>query len=479
MSKKITSGIEGLDHIMMGGFIENRSYLLSGGPGTGKSILSYHFLQSGIQKGEETLLVSFSETEENVRKNAGKLQIDLSELNVLDLTPQNYNTQDDMQSYTVFEPGQVENYNLLGNIVKAFEKVSPTRVVIDSITVLRMLSDHQFHLRKMALKLIKHMCGQGATLLLTAEIWGEKAEDEISHWVDGVLNINVHESWRKIEIKKYRGTNFFAGIHTAKISDTGMAVYPRLKPSRYERKFANEILSSGIDELDSMLSGGIEKGTCTLVTGPSGVGKTNLSIQFAKAAAERNERTIIYSFEESEELIIRRSEGINVPIKKMIGEKNLEIHSVEPLSTTADEFSEIVRTQVETQNTSLILLDTISSYKLAIREDDALERLHSLSVYLQNMGVTFIIMNETNNITGEFRTTDLNASYLSDNIIYLRYMEAGGKLDKAIGILKKRLSGFDNNIRQFQITNQGIRIGSPYKNLKGILSGMPDYFEKE
>jgi len=211
-----------------------------------------------------------------------------------------------------------------------------------------------------------------------------------------------------------------------------------------------------------------------MITGPTGVGKTNLGIQFLKEAASRNERAVMYSFEESAEVIVKRSKLIGVPIDKMIKNGTLEIKSIEPFSYSPDEFSMMVRKDIEENGTKIVLLDSIGGYTLTVREENALERIHALCIYMSNIGVTGFLISETPNVTGDFVTTNLHASYLADNIIFLRYLELDGGLKKAIGILKKRLSDFENTIREYSITQGGISVGEPMRNLRGILSGNPE-----
>ncbi len=471
--KKISTGIEGLDRILYGGFIPNRSYLLQGGPGTGKSTLGYHFLNQGIQNGEETLFITLGEPSESIKQNSTKVGFDLADVTFLDLTP-SADLNKSSQSYSVFATSEIEQKPMIEAIVNAIETHNPKRVVFDSITMLRFLNQDPFHYRNLGLSFVKYIAQQDATLLMISESTEHISDRDSVFWVDGVINVQYAPEWRKINVSKYRGSDFMHGNHSFKITDNGAEVFPKLQPNKYERSFDNKVLSSGITEIDNLLHGGIEQGTTTLITGASGVGKTNLGIQLMKEAASRNERSAIYSFEESVELIRRRSESINIPIEEMIREGKLKIMPVEPLSYSPDEFAEIVRNDVEENDTRLVMIDTMGGYGLAVHDDDVLERLHALSVYLQNMGVTTLLINESKDVTGNFSTTEIHASYLADNIIFLRYLELNGEMKKAIGVLKKRLSDFEKTIREFAITSEGIKVGQPLTNLKGILTGLPE-----
>lgn len=475
-SEKIGTGIEGLDHLLDGGLLPHRAYLLEGGPGTGKSTLGFHYLREGIDRGEAVLFITLGESRENVLNNAKRLGIDLSDVIFLDLTPRE-DFYAENKTYNVFPSSEVERGPFVDSIVEAMEEHSPDRVFLDSVTMMRYLTDDPLQLRKQTLSFIHYVCNRGATLLMTTEYTnntGGSNEQETSFWVDGIIKLKYASDWRRISVTKFRGSDFKDGSHAYKITGEGMTVYPRLVPGEYSRSFISKLLSFGIPELDEQTHGGIEQGTTTLITGPSGAGKTNLGVQFIKEAAARGERSALYTFEESREIVIRRSESINVPVREMLEEGSLRIVSVEPFSYSPDEFSHLVRKDVEENGTNVVMLDSIGGYNLAIREENLLERLHALTVYLQNMGVTSFLVNETQSLTGSFETTNMNASYLADNILFLRYLEHRGSILKAIGVLKKRLSGFEHSIRRFQITPEGITIGRQLSNMKGILSGMPE-----
>lgn len=470
--QKISTGITGLDEVLDGGLIPQQSYLIQGGPGTGKSTIGYHFLEQGVKEEESSLYISFGESNGHVIVNANKLGISLDDVHFLDLNPESDITKN-LEPYSVFSSSEVETDSIFQPIIEAVETYSPKRVFLDSITMFQFLNQDPFQTRNMALSFIKYICSNGATLLMTSELSEKSTEKEATFWVDGILNLEYSDTWRKLQILKYRGSDFRSGNHAFRISDSGFELFPSLRPNKYSRSFLSNPVSSGLTSLDDLLHGGIEKGTTTLVTGPSGVGKTNLCVQFVKEAASRSERSAIYTFEESREVILKRSESINVPIKNMMEKGHLKIESIEPLSYSPDEFSKMVREDVEENDTKFVMIDSIGGYGMAVREENTLDRLHSLTVYLQNMGVTTFLINETQSITGTLETTNMHASYLADNIIFLRYFEMNGELQKAIGVLKKRLSDFEKSIRRFHITKDGIEVGDKLSGFRGILSGTP------
>lgn len=372
----------------------------------------------------------------------------------------------------------MESDPITDEIINAINQHEPTRVMLDSLTMLQLLSQDTYQYRNMVLSFIRYVCSKGATLVLTSESDVDKRDDEAEFWVDGIINFIHTPYWRQLNVKKFRGSDFHSGTHSFIITEKGIRVYQQLQPDSLKRTFKNTPHSFGINGMDTMLHGGIERGTITMVTGPTGVGKTNLGIQFMKEAASRNDRSVIYTFEESVDVIIKRSKLIGVPVEEMIEAGNLEIKYIPPFGYSPDEFTNMVQSDIEKNNTKNVMIDTVKAYSLSVREGDSLERLHSLCIYMGNMGVTTFLISETPNVTGEFVTTNLNASYLADNIIFLRYLEIDGEIRKAIGVLKKRLSDFEKTIRELTISSKGITVSEPLKNLRGLLSGVPQKIDE-
>lgn len=223
--------------------------------------------------------------------------------------------------------------------------------------------------------------------------------------------------------------------------------------------------------MDELLHGGLERGTITMISGPTGVGKTTFGLQFMKEAAGRGERSVVYTFEEQLETVLRRCESLNIPVRTMIRQGTLSVVPIEPLHFTPDEFARVVRREVEEQHAGIVMIDSVAGYRVSLRGEDTVTHLHAVSKYLQNMGVAVLLINEVTSIAGEFQVSDIGASYLADNIIFLRYLELSGEIRKVIGVLKKRLSSFERTLREIEMTRYGIKVGKPLTNLQGILTG--------
>lgn len=474
VEERLSTGIKGLDEILNGGFIPGRAYLVRGKPGVGKTLIGLHFLLAGVSKGEKSLFISFSETEEQIRKDANSLGINLDDMSFLDLSPTS-EFFSKVQIYDIFLPSEVERAPTTQSIVETVCTIKPKRVFIDALTQFRYLATDPFSFRRQALSFIRFLVEQGATVVFSSDASLEFPDDDLQFISDGVINLEYDINGRTIMISKFRGSSFLEGVHSLKITPgVGLEVFPRLIPELYRKDFTMQTISSGIPDLDELLNGGIERGTSTIITGPSGIGKTTLGLQFMKEASGRGERSVVYSFEESIETIIHRSKSINIPIQEMIDKGTLSLVYIEPLKYSPDEFALMVRKEVEERDTKIVMIDSIAGYRLALSSRDLIQHLHSLIKYLQNMGVTIILINEVESITGEFKATEQGISFLADNIIFIRYLEINGEIRRAIGVLKKRISNFEKTLRELEITRYGIKVGKPLTELRGILRGLPE-----
>ena len=474
--RRVSSGISGYDEILDGGLLANRSYLVRGGPGAGKTIFGLHFLAAGVAAGDTCLFISLGEPEAELRRNAEQLGFALEQIHFLDLSPSSaFFTE--VQTYDIFAPAEVEREPVTRNIMETVQQLKPTRVFADSMTQFRYLATDAFQFRKQVLSFLRFLIEQGATVVISSENSATMPDDDLQFLADGVTTLEMTSRGRMLTVNKFRGSGFRGGEHAVSISDTGMRVYPRLLPETFRRAFTPETIPSGVPELDELLHGGVARGTITLITGPSGVGKTTLGTQFAKEAAGRGERSVIYTFDESLDTFLTRAENVNVPVQAMMAQGTLSVVQVEPLRYTTDEFASQVRGQVETHNARIVMLDSIAGYRLALRGGDLGTNIHALGRYLKNMGVTLLLLTEVEYITGDFRITDIGMSYLADNILFLRYLEVHGEIRKAIGVLKKRTSDFEKTLRELSITRYGLKVGKPLTELRGILRGVPEWVE--
>jgi circadian clock protein KaiC len=472
--QRVCTGVTGLDEILNGGLITQRAYLVRGGPGSGKTTLGMHFLMEGANSGEKMLFITMGESEAQLRQSGKQMGFDLQEVTFLDLSP-DPSFFSESQAYDVFSPADVEREPTTRQIIDVVEATKPVRVFLDAVTHLRYLSPDSLQFRKQTQSLLRFLTEQGATVLFTSEGSEADPDDDLQYMSDGILYIQRLSNKRTVEVTKYRGSDFQSGVHAMTITDRGLEVFPRLVPEANRALLGGDVMASGVPELDEMLHGGLERGTVTMITGPSGVGKTTLALQYMKEAAGRGEHSLVYSFEEGVETLTRRGEGVNMPIATMVQRGTLHITAVEPLHYSPDEFAHLVRRTVDELNADIVLIDSISGYSLSLRGEDLVVHLHGMVKYLQNRGVTVILIQEIREVVGEFRASDVGISYIADNIIFLRYLEYKGEMRRAIGVLKKRLSDFEKTLREYTITRYGIRIGAPLSHLRGVMTGIPTW----
>lgn len=487
VSSRVSSGIEGLDVLLDGGFLPGRAYLVRGGPGTGKTQMGLRFLTGGATNangngesadagGRGSLFITLGEKPEQIRMDAEAFDLDLDGVEFLDLSPSSdYFVEG--ESYDVFLPAEVERGPITDAITERVEETPPDRVLIDSMTQLQYLAPDAEQFRKQALAFIRYLSDHGATILFTAEHSEETPDTALQFLSDGIVHLYNEGGRRHVEISKFRGSDYRSGIHTVTLGKEGMQVYPKLKVEARRRTYSHEVISSGVPELDELLNGGIDRGTVTLLTGSSGVGKTTLGLQFMKEAAGRGEQSVVYAFEEVAETLVHRCQSVNIPVEAMIDRGRLRIEVIRPGELTIDEFTYRVGQEVEEDGTRFVMVDGVAGLKHSLVGEELDQNLHTLGKHVVNCEASLLITDEIREVTGDFQPTSAAISYIADNLIFLRYLEMRGELRKAIGVLKKRTSDFEKTLREFAITRYGIKVGEPLTQLRGILRGQPEWSE--
>jgi circadian clock protein KaiC len=472
-NQRLSTGVDGLDEILRGGLITQRSYLIRGGPGQGKTTLGLHFLTAADSR-ESALFIGFQEPQEQIEANAASLGLDVSRIAFLNLTPdEQFFTE--QQGYDVFSAAEVEQEPLAQAIVETVEQHAPQRVFVDSLTQLRFLASDAFQYRKQVLSFLRFLTRRGITVLFSSEHSSELPDDDLQFMADGVINFESDPSGAAVRVSKYRGSGFVRGAHHMRLGAQGMRVFPRMVPPATKQvKDERRSWGSGAKSIDAMLCGGLEAGTISLITGPVGVGKSTLAAQFAAEAARLGHRAAIYLFEEEVETYMRRARALSIELEKPRQAGQLIIELVEPMRYLADEFTTRVRQHVEERNVELVVLDSIAGFEMTLEGEGVEARLHTFAKTLSRMGVTVLLLNETQVVTGtQFRATEKGISYMSDNVLFLRYMELEAQLKKTIGVLKKRLSGFDSRLHTYDIGQGGLVVHEPIEGLHGVLSGVP------
>jgi circadian clock protein KaiC len=290
-----------------------------------------------------------------------------------------------------------------------------------------------------------------------------------------VITLDTTPECRTVAVSKLRGSSFRRGQHFYEISDDGLTVWPTLVPGELEQTPGTGKLSSGVPELNEMLDGGLDEGTVTILSGPTGVGKTTTGVQFLTQAALDDKQAVLFQFEEARRTLRKRADAVGIPLQRVLDSGKLSVVDIDPDEYTVGEFEHMVR-QAVADGTELVMIDGSRGFQQNLRGlEDPTSALLRVGRFLRTAGVSTILINEIHNVTGEFRATEERTSNLADNIVFLRHVEYRGEMRKVIGTLKMRTSDFERSLREFEITPEGIRVGEPLGELRGILTGTPEW----
>jgi len=483
MDTRIKTGVEGLDSVLNGGLTPNRLYLLEGAPGSGKTTLALHFLLEGLAHGESCLYVTLSETSEELRAVAVSHDWDLGQLNLFELASANA-VLGEGREQTLLHPWEIELGETVKLITDEVERTKPKRVVFDSLSELRLLAQDPLRYRRQVLGLKQFFSGRDATVILVDDLTGsggERGDRQLHSLCHGVitlerLTLDFGAGRRRLQVQKLRGVEFVGGYHDMVLRKGGLDVFPRLIASEHHRPFAGAATPSGLAELDALLNGGPLRGTSTLVTGPAGSGKSTLVLQYVVAACERGENCTIYEFDERVGTMMVRAKLLNLDLQPHLDSGRLVIQQIDPAELSPGQFVWMVKREVERREARLIVIDSLAGYLAAMpQEQQLILQLHELLSYMNQQGVTTFLINPQHGMVGSMTSGGLNISYIADAVILLRFFEAGGRLRKAISVLKNRGGPHEDAIRELRIDYQGIRIGEPLTDFKGVLTGTPEY----
>ncbi|MCX7883055.1 MAG: AAA family ATPase [Brevinematales bacterium] len=474
---KISTGCEGLDILLRGGFPAGGICLVEGLPGTGKTTLGLGFLRQGVTQGEDVLFISLEEPQQQIKKFFPDLFLD--KIRFLDVSPSSsFFTEN--RIYDVFTPADVERDPLTRRIYQEIEAVKPTRILIDSATQFRFLANNPYQFLRYMISFFSFLREQGITTLFTSEP-DEAHQDvvDIRYNVDCALRLTRTSEEMTLEVLKDRSSNFRAGRFDYRITEKGIvvSVLPEInevKKLSFVKEAVTDTFSSGVPHIDELLGGGFPFASVTLITGPSGVGKTTFLMQFLKQLALLNHRILYYSFDERKESIIARCESVNIPITSLLDQKKLVLYEFFGESQSSYELIGQTLEFLTQHRMDVLVLDSVNTFVEYYGKEKTIRPLLLFCKLLLKMGVTvFLIHEDSKVISTEFQATQYNLSNITDNILFLRYIEVAGTIRRAIGVLKKRLGGFEKTMREFEITPYGIKVGEPLTSLSGILTGNP------
>lgn len=478
MPATASSGIPGLDDILRGGFVANRMHLVEGMPGAGKTTVGLQFLMSGRDRGERVAYLTMSESAEELEAVALSHGWKLDGIEICEVVPPDVDPGDASEQ-TMFHSSEVELGETLRLILQAIERVDPARVVIDSLSEMRLLAQSSLRYRRQIFALKRFLSGRHVTVLLLDDMTGETHDLQLHSMAHGVVLLerqtpDYGAERRRLHVTKMRGVSFRGGYHDYLIKLGGLDVFPRLVASEHQSEDPSSAVETGSAELDKMLGGGLRRGTSTLLLGPAGSGKSSIAVAIAHAAALRKEHVSVFAFDEGIRSILERAIGLGYDFPAHIKTGMVRLQQVNPAEMSPGEFTSAVRSAVE-NGCRVVVIDSLNGYLHAMADARYLAlELHELLTFLNQAGVLTLLVMAQHGMVGHMQSP-IDVSYLSDSVLLMRFFEAQGRIHKAISVIKKRVGAHEDTIRQFSLGAKGLVVGAPLTDFHGIMTGVPTY----
>ena len=475
---RAATGIVGLDEVLAGGFVVDRLYLIEGVPGSGKTTLALQFLLEGAARGEKVLYVTLSETAEELRSVTESHGWSLDGVTVRELATSEDSLRPDEQ-YTMFHPSEVELSETTRAILSDVEKLQPTRVVFDSLSELRLMAGNPLRYRRQILALKQFFIGRRCTVLLLDDMTSVQQDLQVQSIAHGVVRLEqqfpeIGAERRRLVVVKYRGVKFCGGYHDFAIQRGGIVVFPRIVARGVPQAELGGRIPGGVAGLDHLLGGGIERGTSTLIVGSPGTGKSTLAAQIVLQAVARGETAAMFIFDESRNTLLARTSAVGIDLEPHVESGRLTIRQVDPAEFSPGELAHTIRREVEERKTAVVVIDSLNGYLNAMPDERyVIIHLHELLSFLGQSGVATLLVGAHQEMIGTAMKTPVDASYLADAVILMRYFEAFGEVRQAISVVKKRGGSHERTIREFAIRSDGLFIGEPLREFRGVLTGVP------
>lgn len=476
-------GIAGLDDILAGGLERDRMFLLEGNPGTGKTTAAMRFLMTGVALGETTLYITLSETEEELQATARSHGWSLDGIELFELVPPE-SLLDEQQQQSLLYSSDLELGETSRMILEAVERLQPKRVVIDSLSEIRLLAQGSLRYRRQVLALKHYFAKRGVTVLLLDDLTTDANDKTVHSVTHGVIQLQelapeYGAERRRVRVMKYRGRRFRGGYHDFTIKTGGLEVYPRIVASEHRTQFKREPMSSGVAGLDDLLGGGVERGSSALILGPAGTGKSLFAVNFVMAAIARGEKAAMFVFDEELGLLYARMLQMGTDLEALELEGSLIVEQVDAAELAPGEFAARVRNCVAEQNIKTVVIDSLNGYQAAMPQEQFLVlHIHELLQYLNRQGATTYLTVAQHGLVGDMKAP-VDVTYLADTVVLLRYFEAAGLVRRAISVIKKRAGGHEKTIREFDIGTGGLTLGAPLRGFQGVLRGVPNFVAQD
>ncbi len=477
-SGSASTGIVGLDAILGGGLTPERLYLVEGTPGTGKTTLGLGFLLAGIRVDQPGLYVTLAETEHELRAVAETHGWSLDPITIYEMVPADGLGDD--QEQTLLHPSEVELGEAVRAIMAKVDELRPARVVIDSLSELRLLAQNPIRYRRQILALKHFFATRQCTVLVLDDKSASGGDLQLHSIAHGVLSLEQTLSGfgaqrRRLHVVKMRGMRYRGGYHDFEIEPGGLCVYPRLVAAEHGVTHDMGFVSTGSGEFDALLGGGLVPGTATLLTGPAGVGKTTATVRCMVTALERGEHVAYFLFDERAPTLMMRSKALGMDLQPFTDSGRLNLRAIDPAELSPGEFAATVRASVEDDGARMIVIDSLNAYLQSMPSEQFLIlQMHELLTYLGQRGVVTMLILGMHGIMGDVRA-DVDLSYLADTAVQLRYFEAFGAVRQAISVIKTRTARHERTIREFRIDDGGVVFGPPLTDFQGVLTGVPTF----
>jgi circadian clock protein KaiC len=475
---KAATGIAGLDEILCGGMARSRLHLLEGNPGTGKTTIALQFLMEGARVGETGIYISLAETEHELRSGAFSHGWDIGgKIDIFELVPPESVLDPDHHQSLLYS-SDLELGETIKRILDAINRLKPQRVVIDSLSEIRLLAQSSLRYRRQVLALKHYFAQHNSTVIMLDDLTTETSDRAVHSIAHSVIHLDqlapiYGGERRRLRVAKCRGQSFRSGFHDFIISEGGIIVFPRLVAAEHRKRFSGKTMHSGIAELDHLLGGGITAGSSTLVIGPAGTGKSLLVFQYLAAAVKRGERAALFAFDEELGLLFQRARGMGFDFEAMQDDGKLFIEQVDAAEVSPGEFAHRVRSCVDRQKIGTVAIDSLNGYQASMPEEQYIVlHLHELLQYLNRQGAATFLTVAQHGMVGDMKQT-IDVTYLADTVIMMRYFEATGHVRRAISVMKKRTGSHENTIREFRIGANGMTLGPPLTQFQGVLRGVP------
>lgn len=480
---RCATGIDGLDAILEGGLPARRLYMIEGASGTGKTTLGLQFCLAGLRAGERAIYITLSESEEELQQIIASHGWSSDDLPILSFHDNDPGDAAPGEEYTLFHPSEVELGQTTSRVLEAVEKYRPDRLVLDTLSGLRLMADDPLRYRRQIQSLRSYLAARGCTVLIVDELEEDKSilfqPRSLAH---GVITLEAvtpdyGPERRRLRIRKMRGISYRSGYHDCRLTTGGLRVYPRLVASSHlQMQRGTELLSSGNAQIDQLLGQGLQRGGSALLMGSAGTGKSTFALTYCMAAAERGERSIFFVFDESLATFYARAEGLGMNPRDHVENGLITIQQVDPAEMSPGEFAHNLRSLADQSDLRLVVIDSLSGYLYAMPQERFLNlHLHELLTFLGSQGITTLMTLIQHGLVGETVQTPAELSFLADTLILLRYFEAQGQVRKALSVFKKRAGPHEPTIRELSMDGNGLHVGEPLRDFEGVLTGVPHF----